>query len=274
MLTLAAAINKNPTYSKQDLCILACCFRRWVLIMWSLWTCQQFTLSLMSKCICRWATSWGLWLRWVDPSVSEQETVVSSAGKTTQLGWDSHACGLLRGADERTASHSCWLHIWEADLDLCWLRASATSSLSCSRNHSLMIQAPLIRDATIRRRVHGVPKGAALYLLEWLLDLYLFPFSILETGWLCPHKKNLCYQHRMHVAVSHFAQAHVRLTFSFWSECFWILVQYCATYSFLSIYFILFFFYVQHGKRQSLSLTRCLDWNQGSSLSYFWGYLY
>lgn len=112
-----------------------------------------------------------------------------------------------------------------------------------------MTQAPLIRDATIRRRVHGVPKRAALYLLEWLLDLYVFPFSILETGWLCPRKKTLCYQHRMHVAVSHFAQAHVRLTFSFWSECFWILVLYCATYSFLSIYFFFFFFNVQHGKR-------------------------
>lgn len=186
---------------------------------------------------------WGLWLRCVDPSLPKQEAVVSGTGKTTPLGWESRAHGLLRGADERAASHSCWLHIWEADLDMCWLQTSATSCLSCSRNHSEMIPVPLIMDATTRRRVHSVPKGGGggvCILLSWFLELYANHFG----NWMTASKRRslFCfYQHQRLVAVSHLSQAHTRLTFSFWSGHFGILVLYCATFSFLSTYLFFIF---------------------------------
>lgn len=55
MLALAAASNENPAYSKQGLCVLACFFRTWVLIMVVLFRSARNSWLLMSECICRWA---------------------------------------------------------------------------------------------------------------------------------------------------------------------------------------------------------------------------
>lgn len=95
MLTLAASIKKNPTYSKQNPCIL---------LFQDMGISHVVLFRPASNSHYRWCqsacadeqVSHQLWLHRVDPSVSKQETVVFRAGKMTQLGCDRHARGLLR----------------------------------------------------------------------------------------------------------------------------------------------------------------------------------